>query len=150
MAHTIAHDDPAAQVDALAHTKVRDCYQCGKCSAGCPMAEKMDVLPNQLLRLVQLGKIDKAAASEAIWLCVSCLTCSTRCPKSVDCAGVMDALRQIALEKERRRPGLAANVSLPKGVFGQRPPLRTPERSRLGAEFQDERVFSRISTYRSS
>ena len=65
----------------------------------------MDVLPNQLVRLVQLGRIDRAVRSEAIWQCVSCMTCSTRCPKSVDCAGVMDALRQLAVARRgcRRR-----------------------------------------------
>jgi heterodisulfide reductase subunit C len=78
---------------------LRDCYQCGKCSAGCPMADVMDVLPNRLIRLVQLGQSEKAMRSESIWKCVSCMTCTARCPKAVDCAGVMDALRQIAFER---------------------------------------------------
>jgi heterodisulfide reductase subunit C len=59
----------------------------------------MDLLPNQLVRLVQMGRLDRALQCEAIWKCVSCMTCSTRCPKSVDCAGVMDALRQLAVER---------------------------------------------------
>ncbi len=84
-------------LDAEVERAVAACYQCGKCSAGCPMAEAMDLLPNRLLRLVQLGRIDKAAAAEAPWLCVSCQTCTTRCPQSVDCAAVLDALRQIAV-----------------------------------------------------
>jgi heterodisulfide reductase subunit C len=85
--------------DELAQTHVGDCYQCGKCSAGCPVAERMDLLPNQLLRLVQMGRTDKAMRAAAIWECVSCMTCSTRCPKSVDCAGVLDALRQLCIEQ---------------------------------------------------
>jgi len=96
------------EIERIADTHVSDCYQCGKCSAGCPLAEQMDLLPNQLIRLVQLGRIDRAMRCEAIWKCVSCVTCSTRCPKSVDCAGVLDALRQLAVEngvasKERLR-----------------------------------------------
>ena len=78
---------------------VRDCYQCGKCSAGCPLAERMDLLPHQLMRLVQIGRIERALRSEAIWKCVSCMTCSARCPKSVDCAGVIDTLRQSAVQR---------------------------------------------------
>lgn len=56
----------------------------------------MDLTPNQILRLVQLGLSERAARADAIWKCVSCLTCSTRCPQEVDCAGVMDQLRQMA------------------------------------------------------
>ncbi|MEN6627790.1 MAG: 4Fe-4S dicluster domain-containing protein [Candidatus Sumerlaeia bacterium] len=83
-------------IDSLAHTRVTECYQCGKCTAGCPVAERMDRPPNQLMRLVQLGLQERAMESEAIWLCVACQTCSARCPKSVDCAGVMDALRELS------------------------------------------------------
>jgi heterodisulfide reductase subunit C len=86
-------------INRQAHTRLQDCYQCGKCSAGCPVNDRMDLLPNQLLRLVQLGRNEKAAASEAIWQCLSCQTCTARCPKSVDCASVLDALRQLAIEQ---------------------------------------------------
>lgn len=89
----------SAETDAFAATSARDCYQCGKCSAGCPVADRMDLLPNQLVGLVQLGRIDRAMRSDAIWNCVSCATCSARCPKQVDCAGVMDVLRQLAAER---------------------------------------------------
>ena len=91
--------DALAVADDLTRTRVRDCYQCGKCSAGCPMAERMDVLPNRLMLLVQRDRLEKALAAESLWQCVSCHTCSTRCPKSVDCAGVMDALRQLAAQR---------------------------------------------------
>ena len=87
------------RVEELAHTHVADCYQCGKCSAGCPMAEQMDMIPSTIMRLVQMGDIDEAASSTAVWQCLACLTCSARCPKSVQVAEVMDALKQIAAEK---------------------------------------------------
>jgi len=101
-------------LEELAHTKVQDCYQCGKCSAGCPMAERMDILPHQLVRLVQSGFIDKAAKAESIWQCVSCLTCSTRCPKSVNCAGVLDALRQVSAERQATSPAQHRTVVFQK------------------------------------
>lgn len=89
----------AALVDAIAHTRVAQCYQCGKCTAGCPVAGRMDVQPNILIRYVQLGQAEKAMRARAAWQCVSCQTCSARCPKGVDCAAVMDALRELALAR---------------------------------------------------
>jgi heterodisulfide reductase subunit C len=63
------------------------------------MAAGMDTPPSRLIRLLQLGQAEKALGAQAIWQCVSCQTCATRCPKSVDCAGVMDALRQVSVER---------------------------------------------------
>ena len=91
---------------AFSGTSIEACYQCGKCTGGCPVASLMDLMPNQLMRLVQLGKLDKALASTAIWHCVSCQTCTTRCPQSVDCAGVMDVLRQMSAELGKAAPQL--------------------------------------------
>ncbi len=79
--------------------RVADCYQCGKCTAGCPVAARMDRMPNQIVRLIQMGGVEAALASAAMWECVSCQTCTTRCPKSVDCAGVMDMLRALSAER---------------------------------------------------
>src|SRR5512135_3886722 len=99
MSHSASAASPRADTtNPLAHIAVEGCYQCGKCTAGCPVAERMTTTPNQLVRLVQLGRAETAASARAIWECVSCQTCTTRCPKSVDCAGLMDALRQIAYE----------------------------------------------------
>ncbi len=86
-------------VETLADAHLADCYQCGKCTAGCPMAGAMDVMPNQIVRMLQLGHTVEAMQAGAIWACVSCQTCSTRCPKSVNCAGIMDALRELSLER---------------------------------------------------
>ena len=79
----------------IAATSAADCYQCGKCSAGCPMADTWICC-----RTNWCGWCKWTAhrpLPEAIWKCVSCMTCSARCPKSVDCAGVMDALRQLVV-----------------------------------------------------
>lgn len=108
---------------AFAGTAVENCYQCGKCTAGCPVAAHMDLTPNQLFRLVQSGEVDKAVQSQAIWQCVSCLTCTTRCPQSVECLGIIDALRQLAVERG------AASRDLQRVVTFQRAFLDTIRRN---------------------
>ena len=80
------------------------CYQCGKCTAGCPSAFAMDYPPHQIIRGVQLGMRDVVLSSRTIWLCAACETCTTRCPQEVDLAGVMDALRTIAYAEGIRSP----------------------------------------------
>ncbi len=73
------------------------CYQCQKCSAGCPVVEAMDLLPNQVLRHIQYGHRETVLGSKTIWICASCYTCSVRCPNDIDIAKIMDTLRHLAL-----------------------------------------------------
>jgi len=80
------------------------CYQCVKCSSGCPVAEFFDWQPNQIMRALQLGQEDIALQSETPWLCASCQTCSTRCPQGLDIAAVMDFLTREALERGFETP----------------------------------------------
>jgi heterodisulfide reductase subunit C len=85
------------QVSELSHQNVRRCYYCLRCSAGCPAAYAMDYTPAQILRLVQLGQQEALLHSSAIWLCIGCETCGTRCPNEIHAGAVIDALRQIAI-----------------------------------------------------
>jgi heterodisulfide reductase subunit C len=63
------------------------------------MVFSMDLLPNQIIRLAQLGLEEDISRSKTIWLCTSCLTCSVRCPRGVDLASVMEAMRLMTLRK---------------------------------------------------
>ncbi len=84
--------------------EVFNCYQCNKCSAGCPVAFAMDLLPHQVIRSVLFGKKEKVMSSGTIWLCASCETCTTRCPNEIDIAQVMDVLRQLHYESGHETP----------------------------------------------
>jgi heterodisulfide reductase subunit C len=86
------------QVEEISGQDLLACNQCGKCSAGCPVVAAMDLLPSQVIRMAQLG-MEEVLESETIWICASCLTCVTRCPKGVDLPRLMEALRQIALRQ---------------------------------------------------
>jgi heterodisulfide reductase subunit C len=92
------------RVKLLSNEDVSRCYQCGKCTAGCPVAMEMDIMPNQVMRLIQIGVSDWVLSSSTIWLCLSCETCSTRCPENIDIAKVMDTLRKISLEDGHHAP----------------------------------------------
>jgi heterodisulfide reductase subunit C len=92
------------EVEELSGEKIADCYQCGKCTAGCPTAFAMDYPPNQILRAIQLGMRDVVLTCKAIWLCASCETCGTRCPQEVDFARVADALRNMAYAEGIKSP----------------------------------------------
>ena len=97
-----------AKVEELSGQKILACYQCGKCSAGCPAVSEMDILPNQVIRFVQLGLKDELLESNTYWVCASCLTCNARCPKGIKIAEVMEAVRQVLLRKRKDR------VKIPK------------------------------------
>ncbi len=86
------------RVEEISGEDLLACNQCGKCSAGCPVVEAMDILPSQVIRMAQLG-MEQVLESNTVWICASCLTCVTRCPKGVDLPRLMETLRQLALRE---------------------------------------------------
>ncbi len=92
------------EVERRSGTSVSACYQCHKCSTGCPTGPEMDLQSSQLMRLIHLGADDEVLGSKGIWMCASCETCTTRCPMGIDVAGVMDTLRMMAVERKVEIP----------------------------------------------
>ena len=74
------------------------CYQCKTCSSGCPVAFAMDLLPHQIIHMIQMGLKDEVLKSASIWLCVSCESCTTRCPNNIDVAKIIDVLRMASIK----------------------------------------------------
>ena len=81
------------------HLKVPSCYQCKRCTNGCPVSFAMDLYPDEVIRRVGMGQIERVLHCRTIWICSSCETCTTRCPNEVDIAGVMDFLKELAVKK---------------------------------------------------
>ncbi len=79
------------------HTNPFLCLQCFSCSNGCPYVELMDEPPHKIIRLLQLGLIERAFSSSAIWICVGCNTCSSQCPMGIDIPVVFDSLKKEAI-----------------------------------------------------
>jgi len=94
--HIHAHESLPDSLKASVGVSVSRCYQCGKCSAGCPLADDMDYTPSHILRLLQLdldGQDKTVLGSFSIWACLACETCLARCPQEVDIPRMMDFLR---------------------------------------------------------
>ncbi len=89
------------EVEEKSGQKISTCYQCGNCTAGCPCAPVYDLQVNQVMRAVQLGQKDMIFSMESPWLCLSCSTCTARCPNDIDVAVVMDTLRHMAGDEKR-------------------------------------------------
>ncbi len=91
--------DLKEEMRRLSGEDLAKCIQCGKCTAGCPIAPDMDLMPNQVIRALQLNAEEKALRAASIWLCASCTTCSVRCPEGIDVARVMNQARKLCVER---------------------------------------------------
>ncbi|NQT19240.1 MAG: 4Fe-4S dicluster domain-containing protein [Planctomycetes bacterium] len=99
-----------AAVEEHSGQNVSACYQCGKCTGGCPVQPDLDLSPSRVLRFVQLGLEDKALSNETIWCCAACGTCTSRCPIGIDLVSIMDTLRAFAERKGISPPGKGDTV----------------------------------------
>ena len=105
-------NDLARRVEEISGQNLFACYQCGNCTAGCPVAFAMEVGPHQAIRYVLLG-MEEALTVNTPWVCAACQQCTSRCPKGIDIARVMEALRLASLRESARPDHLAAAALSP-------------------------------------
>lgn len=100
--------------------KVDRCYQCGKCTAGCVLAEDMDYSPSYIMRLLQTGtsdNFDKVLKSKSIWLCLNCENCVGRCPMEIDIPAIMDYMRERSLQENKQNPASKSIIAFHKSFL---------------------------------
>ena len=106
---TQADIDACQAIAAEAGVNLKDCYQCGKCTAGCPLADGMDLMPREVIRFLQLGALDVVLNAKTPWICAQCVVCSSRCPQNVDICSTMRAVR-LASKRAGKRPLPEADI----------------------------------------
>lgn len=98
------------------------CMRCGKCSATCPSYEEMEYHPHQFVYMVETGDIEPLLNSESLYKCLSCFACVERCPRGVEPAKLVEAIRLIKIrQKDANRmtaddvpPATEADANLPQ------------------------------------
>ena len=90
-----------SKLEELSGQNIQQCFQCGTCTASCPMLDQMDVTPRKIVHMAQLGLEEELEDLKTCWICASCHTCNVRCPRGVDLPRVMEALRQMTLRKNK-------------------------------------------------
>ena len=97
----MSHSNNATeQVLRSAGVDVRKCMRCGKCTATCPAFDEMEYHPHQFVYMVEKGEIEKLAASPSIYKCLSCFACVDRCPRGVEPAKLVEAVRLAVIREQ--------------------------------------------------
>ena len=89
------------KVMKLSGQDIYKCFQCGTCGGACPMSGSMETIPRKIMRMTQLGLEEKVGDSKTCWTCASCHTCTVSCPRGIDLARVMEAIRLLSLRKNQ-------------------------------------------------
>ena len=99
----MSHDKKQARLDEILRASgvdVRKCMRCGKCTATCPAFDEMEYHPHQFVYMVEKGEIEKLAASPSIYKCLSCFACVDRCPRGVEPAKLVEAVRLSVIRQQ--------------------------------------------------
>jgi heterodisulfide reductase subunit C len=99
-------------VYAIPHgEKIKECIQCGTCSASCPSAAAMEYGPREIVAALRAGMLDHVLNSNTVWMCVSCYSCTVRCPSGIPFTDIMYELKRLEVEKGLSQDTHAASMA---------------------------------------
>ena len=90
------------EILAISGVDPKKCMRCGKCSATCPAYDEMEYHPHEFVAMVEKGEIDKLTESKSLYLCMSCMACIQRCPRQVEPARLVEAVRAAVIRQKSR------------------------------------------------
>ena len=98
------------ELERISGVKTNKCMKCGKCSATCPNFDAMEYHPHQFVDMVDKGNIEPLLKSDSIWTCLSCMACLQRCPRSVEPANLIEAVRLAVVRQQDANHLLAEEI----------------------------------------
>lgn len=96
----MAFDREKEQILRMSGVDPKKCMKCGKCSATCPSYDEMEYHPHQFVYMVDKGDIGPLLESESLYKCLSCFACIERCPRNVEPAKLVEAVRLVAIRRQ--------------------------------------------------
>ena len=94
------NDNLKAEILRRSGVNPKKCMKCGKCSATCPAFDEMEYHPHQFVAMIESGDIEPLLNSESLYRCLSCFACIERCPRSVEPAKLIEAVRLSVIRKQ--------------------------------------------------
>ena len=91
--------------------KIKECIQCGTCSASCPSTAAMQYGPREIIASLRAGMLDRVLNANTVWLCVSCYSCTVRCPAGIPFTDVMYELKRLEVDKGLARDSSGATMA---------------------------------------
>ncbi len=88
------------RVQEISGVNPRKCMKCGKCTATCPAYDQMEYHPHQFVDMVCTGRVEELMASKGIYTCLGCFACVERCPRSVEPANLIEAVRLAVIRQQ--------------------------------------------------
>ncbi len=122
-----------SQLLSISGVNPKKCMVCGKCSGTCPNYDSMEYHPHQFVQMVENGEIEPLLQSKSIYACLSCFACLERCPRQVEPAKLIEAVRMV-VERKRGSQHLT--------------PEAVAEMSQLDDELPQQAIVSAFRKYR--